>query len=238
MERGRRGNLLAFGMQDREAAGTPLRAEHTRTDTATLQGSPSDPCGMVPSSAMGGRSDKHPMALEEAQASVPSRACPSPGRRGPIPAATSNACADLWTFRSGRDQGPTGRRGASWPKRGWERSECLPASVGRRPIVRDRPAPPIGVLSQSKPSQSEPSQSACNSGETRHTLANARRKGRRDARLSDQRRVLVAWKFMPPKLPRPWDGRRDRDAACPLNPRVSGGSRPKPGAKTLTNLPS
>jgi hypothetical protein len=199
MERGRRGNLLAFGMQDREAAGAPLRAEHARTDTTASQASPSDPCGMVPSSAMGGRSDKHPMALEGAQASVPSRACPSPGRRGPIPAATSNTCADLWTFRSGRDQGPTGRRGASWPKWGFEpkasvsrlRSRthrawrALHSSEGGR-----RDTPRIGVLSQSEPSQSEPSQSACNSGETRHTLANARRKGLRDARLSDQSRVI------------------------------------------------
>ena len=34
-----------------------------------------------------GGCDAHPMALAEAQALVPSPACPSPGRRGAIPAA-------------------------------------------------------------------------------------------------------------------------------------------------------
>jgi hypothetical protein len=106
MERGRRGHLLAFGMQDREAIGAPPRAdaEHARAETTTPLRSPGDPGGTVPSSAMGSRWDKHPMAPEEAQASVPSRACPSPGRRGAIPAATSNTCASFWAFRCNRDE--------------------------------------------------------------------------------------------------------------------------------------
>ncbi len=43
--------------------------------------------------------------------------------------------------------------------------------------------------SQSKPSQSEHSQSACKSRKTRHTLPNARRMGERATRLSGQSRV-------------------------------------------------
>lgn len=182
-------------MQDREAAGASLRAERARTGTTPPPGSPLPLCGMVPSSAMGGRWDKRPMALEEAQASVPSPACPSPGRRGPIPAATSNTCADLWPFRSGRDKGPAGRRGASrsglnGPARPAWRAVVHASDRGRRPIVWDRPAPSIVVLSQSKPSQSEPSQSACKARETQNTLSNARRRRQGTARLFDQSRVI------------------------------------------------
>ena len=94
----RRGHVLAFGMQDRAAAGVPPRAAHAPADTTPPPGSPAYPSGTVPSSAIGRRRDKCPMAFEEAQASVPSRACPSPGRRGLIPTAASNTCAGLWTF--------------------------------------------------------------------------------------------------------------------------------------------
>src|SRR6202041_1599173 len=39
-------------------------------------------------------------------------------------------------------------------------------------------------------------------------------------------------KFIPTTIASPCDGRRDRTLVRPLNPRLSGRSRPKPGAKT------
>jgi hypothetical protein len=50
------------------------------------------------SSATGVGGDSHPLALEEVQALVPSRAGTSPGRRGSIPAATSNTCGKSAVF--------------------------------------------------------------------------------------------------------------------------------------------
>jgi hypothetical protein len=81
----RRTAVLGFGIEDRGA--------RDAWAAATNEG--------APSSATGTGRDFQPLALEEAQALVPSRARTSPGRRGLIPAAASILASRGRTIMSG-----------------------------------------------------------------------------------------------------------------------------------------